>query len=374
MRSPGRLTTAVLLPLLILVAGSAYGDPNVPELVVNITDVEIDYEADSVMMEIYFDNPFEACSGVDLWINLGHAEIIRFAADSVYECDSTFFNCLDSTCTEFIGDSCIAWEFSNCQDTTIECEWEQKGAIRLAGTAIEDWEQIDVIVQNSQRTLIQLFGIANNGGGTPPVAAGSNHLLAKIVCEVSGEGFQIPDTMCPYWNFETLPPDSVCDSTYFIENYLTPVVIQSRSQFSNADGNDLIGWKWTDPFCVDSTCIDWNGPDCIEWQCNELDSTHFADTNAIKFFDGEVELVGCPQCQGCDWVVGDANGNSYIDIDDVVYLISYIFNSGPPPIPVLDAGNANCASEPVDIDDVVYLIAFIFASGPPPPCECGDLL
>ncbi len=63
---------------------------------------------------------------------------------------------------------------------------------------------------------------------------------------------------------------------------------------------------------------------------------------------------------------GDVNGIGGVDIDDVVFLINYIFASGPAPAP-LESGDADCSGN-VDIDDVVYLIQYIFAGGPE-PCE-----
>jgi hypothetical protein len=64
------------------------------------------------------------------------------------------------------------------------------------------------------------------------------------------------------------------------------------------------------------------------------------------------------------YVPGDADGSGAVDIDDVVYLIAYIFTEGPPPDPMA-AGDADCSGS-VDIDDVVYLIDYIFGDGPPP--------
>jgi hypothetical protein len=61
---------------------------------------------------------------------------------------------------------------------------------------------------------------------------------------------------------------------------------------------------------------------------------------------------------------GDADGSYEVDIDDVVYLVAYIFSDGPAPV-TAEAGDANCR-EGTDIDDVVYLIAFIFSNGPAP--------
>lgn len=65
---------------------------------------------------------------------------------------------------------------------------------------------------------------------------------------------------------------------------------------------------------------------------------------------------------------GDCDNSGGIDIDDVVFLINYIFTGGPAPDPI-DAGDADCSGE-VDIDDAVYLIAYIFTGGPPPPEDC----
>lgn len=58
-------------------------------------------------------------------------------------------------------------------------------------------------------------------------------------------------------------------------------------------------------------------------------------------------------------IYGDADGSGGVDIDDVVYLISYIFAGGCPPW-VLNNGDVDgsCA---IDIDDVVFLIFYIFA-------------
>ncbi len=68
------------------------------------------------------------------------------------------------------------------------------------------------------------------------------------------------------------------------------------------------------------------------------------------------------------WTCGDADASGGVDIDDVVYLIYYIFAGGPAPNPI-EAGDANCSGD-VDIDDVVYLINYIFAGGPAPCDEC----
>jgi hypothetical protein len=69
-----------------------------------------------------------------------------------------------------------------------------------------------------------------------------------------------------------------------------------------------------------------------------------------------------------DYLCGDADGNSIVNISDVVYLISYIFGGGPAPDPLL-SGDADC-NEIVNISDAVYLIAYIFGGGPEPCAAC----
>lgn len=69
-------------------------------------------------------------------------------------------------------------------------------------------------------------------------------------------------------------------------------------------------------------------------------------------------------------ICGDANASGGVDIDDVVYLIAYIFSGGPQPYPY-EAGDANCSGG-VDIDDVVWLISYIFTGGWAPCDTDGD--
>jgi len=69
---------------------------------------------------------------------------------------------------------------------------------------------------------------------------------------------------------------------------------------------------------------------------------------------------------GGNYICGDADHSSGVDIDDVVFLISYIFGGGSAPSP-LESGDADCSGS-IDIDDAVYLIGYIFSSGPV-PCD-----
>lgn len=77
-------------------------------------------------------------------------------------------------------------------------------------------------------------------------------------------------------------------------------------------------------------------------------------------------------CETIDSCVGD-RGNidgdlgDQIDIADLVYLVDYMFNGGPPP-PVMEEADID-GSGILDIADLVYLVDYMFNGGPPPvPC------
>ena len=84
---------------------------------------------------------------------------------------------------------------------------------------------------------------------------------------------------------------------------------------------------------------------------------------------------------------GDVNASDTLDlpsldVSDLVYLINYLYKEGPAPLPFADQGDVdakgpygaipcdnldlNCGKNNVDVADLVYLLNYIFKSGPPP--------
>jgi hypothetical protein len=70
------------------------------------------------------------------------------------------------------------------------------------------------------------------------------------------------------------------------------------------------------------------------------------------------------------FVPGDVNNSGIINVADAVYLVQYIFDGGPTPLPVIASGDVNgsCA---VNVADAVYLVQFIFGGGPSPVPGCS---
>jgi hypothetical protein len=118
----------------------------------------------------------------------------------------------------------------------------------------------------------------------------------------------------------------------------------------------------------DDNCVDVSNP-----LQEDVDDDTVGDScdNCIHVFnpdqtDTDGDMIG----DACDYICGDADASGEVDIDDVVYLIAYIFAGGPEPAPY-ESGDANCSGA-VDIDDAVYLINYIFAGGNSPCDPDGD--
>ncbi|MBU1318267.1 MAG: S8 family serine peptidase [candidate division Zixibacteria bacterium] len=82
--------------------------------------------------------------------------------------------------------------------------------------------------------------------------------------------------------------------------------------------------------------------------------------NVVDF----MQQVASPEC-----IPGDANASDAVDIDDIIYLIAYIFTGGPAPVPLVCCADSD-GSCSVDLDDVVYTIAYVFTGGPQPVPSC----
>lgn len=65
---------------------------------------------------------------------------------------------------------------------------------------------------------------------------------------------------------------------------------------------------------------------------------------------------------------GDPDASGVVSISDAVYLINYIFASGPPPVS-LGSADVDCNGL-TTISDAVYLISYIFSGGPAPCAGC----
>ncbi len=105
-----------------------------------------------------------------------------------------------------------------------------------------------------------------------------------------------------------------------------------------------------------------------DFTANGYDTKDTLLLDAISFFGG-IPMIG-ESASCCVGTTGDiADPADIVDIADLIYLIDYMFRSGPVPLCMEEADiNADGSDQP-DIADLLYLINYMFSGGPAlPPC------
>jgi hypothetical protein len=134
---------------------------------------------------------------------------------------------------------------------------------------------------------------------------------------------------------------------------------ESPQEDGDYDDDGLVGVEDNCPLTYNPSQAD-NDDDGVGNACDNCPNTYNPDQ-----FDSDYDGYG----DVCDEVLcGDANNDGLVNITDAVYVIQYIFNGGPGPVPY-EAGDANCDGL-TNVTDAVYLIQYIFNEGPEPCAEC----
>ena len=183
-------------------------------------------------------------------------------------------------------------------------------AVDVSGTLIGDWEYIEQRSFSPGRHDLKITAISNT---TPPFDKGIAPRMDGILCRLVLHAY------------DEMPPVFTDSTVHLMINEMP-----SLTSFSDPNGV-TIG--------IDGGAYDFQ---------------------VVSFLGGAVTVYDHP--------VGDANGDKYINVGDIVYLVAYIFKGGPAPVP-LTSGDVNCDGN-VNVADAVYLVNFVFKSGPAPGDGC----
>ncbi len=105
----------------------------------------------------------------------------------------------------------------------------------------------------------------------------------------------------------------------------------------------------------------------VNFDADELSNGEFGGQLTLVSNDPDLSTVTIPvSLSVASYVCGDVNGSGDVNVADAVYLINFVFKSGPAPDP-MQAADANNDTQ-VNIADAVFLINFIFNGGAPPAC------
>ena len=79
------------------------------------------------------------------------------------------------------------------------------------------------------------------------------------------------------------------------------------------------------------------------------------------------DVVALERTKGIPAACGDANGDYVVNVGDIVYLVTYLYKSGPAPGCPIARGDVNNDGV-INVGDVVYLVTFAYKGGPEPKC------
>ena len=196
--------------------------------------------------------------------------------------------------------------------------------------------------------------------------------------------FQYDEPEGPGWGVRHLEPldwyaDLVAElpnsDTTLMEGELLPVVIRNDGGVSLVSV-PVILYADSDLIWVDTVDVADSSSLTLYVDLGLADGTYtvslIVDEDNLKIESDETNnsnsvqvIIGCclPPIRGnVDYDPGDA-----VDISDLVYLVDYMFNSGPEP-PCLSESDidASGGESPIDISDLVYLVDYMFTGGPAP--------
>ncbi|MEW6016100.1 MAG: dockerin type I repeat-containing protein [Candidatus Zixiibacteriota bacterium] len=214
--------------------------------------------------------------------------------------------------------------------------------IDTSGTLISGWSYVNANSVSGTGHDIRIVALATlfPGPVVPPIEPQSGNIpLIKIKADV----LNVPDTTSD--RYALLLIDRRLDAIQFSDPY---------GQMIGLTYDTLLDTSWF-------RCNTWQGTTCVSWMqvtgppadSISIDTSvvPVLDTSVVEVVDG---LFVIHQC-------GDANGNGTINILDGTYILSYLYQQGPPP-PALLAGDAD-GNGSINILDVTFLINYLFKGG-----------
>jgi len=189
-------------------------------------------------------------------------------------------------------------------------------------------------------------------------------------------------------------PSSNCDPggltppilTYYHSDPGNPCSITGGYVYRGCAIPDLTGTYFYADYCYGHVwSFKYDGTTLSDWQdrTNELGLNNLSISSFGEDAAGEIYIVdlggsvykivpdGVPSqcnlncCQGERGNI-DQDPQNNIDISDIIYLVDYMFGSGPAPTCTTAANVDGSADGGVDISDLIYLVDYMFGSGPAP--------
>ena len=226
----------------------------------------------------------------------------------------------------------------------------------------------------------QLYYTLTADGGatwdTPVLFSGDDHVVSEYrASDISEGGSRI------IWEYQ---PDLPDDTTVLVHFAATDLIADTdndgvpddvdncpliANEFQEDADGDLLGDVCDE--CTDTDVDGFGDPGyaantCDEDNCPTTYNPGQEDTNT----DGIGDACCCVDERGnADGIV---TGGLHVDVADLVYLVNYLFKSGPGPGCPLegDVDGITTAGAPISVQDLVYLVNYLFKSSGIAPINC----
>jgi hypothetical protein len=273
-----------------------------------------------------------------------------FAAGCYFEASRCIFEmnyCNPGQSLIYLMDGSTGASLSNCSFTNniaIPFASEDMGVVEIDSC---------VFVDNQSS-----YGTANFASNTDPVITNCTFVRGRIFNHVSA-------ISCWDNNSATIENTVIANTAYESPLYSDVIPSIECCNFYGNQGGDWIG-NYAHLLGVNGNiCSDPMFCDIFNDNCTVHETSPLLPENNVCS-----ELISALGWGCTTWLCGDCDSSEAVDIDDAVFLITYIFAGGPPPDPI-EVGDADCSGG-IDIDDVVFLIMYIFAAGPEPCAPCDE--
>ncbi|MEW5994413.1 MAG: hypothetical protein AB1744_08450, partial [Candidatus Zixiibacteriota bacterium] len=181
--------------------------------------------------------------------------------------------------------------------------------------------------------------------------------------------------LAPFWNDLLIDPvavpqagvymyrspqlDTCVIEWYKLSNFNDPADTNTDFEIVlTEDGNILFQYKDIGTSGLEQTAL----IGVSQVGCRAL--SHFDDGDIPANVVSNFEAVVFNNTTGVWTQAGDVSDPVGINIADLTYLVSYLFQGGPAPAP-LEMGDVDCIDS-VNVADLTYLVAYLFQSGPAP--------
>lgn len=169
------------------------------------------------------------------------------------------------------------------------------------------------------------------------------------------------------WSTEGLRSEHL---SHQMQTHFNPMYNQMTFRLGNSDGGSglpagsgpvlKLNLTLDDPAIAgQETVVDLSGYDASHQPRFVSDKLDY--TPAIR--DGLISYSSC-----CVGMRGNVNGDplDQVNIEDLVYLVSYMFNQGPEPDCMKEANVNGDIFEQITVEDLVYMAGYMFNGGPEP--------